>query len=170
MTLIKELRGFIPKMGKDCFLAENATLIGNITMGDQCSIWYGAVLRGDVNAIILGNKVNIQDNATVHCTFEKAKTIVGNNVTVGHNAIIHGCILHDNVLIGMGAIVLDDAVVESGSIVAAGAVVTSGTLIGKGELWAGIPAKKIKDIDIENQKNTIERLADSYVEYAKWYK
>ena len=170
MALIKELRGFTPKMGEDCFLAENATLIGNITMGNQCSIWYGAVLRGDVNAIILGDKVNIQDNATVHCTFEKAKTIVGNNVTVGHNAIIHGCILHDNVLIGMGAIVLDDAVVESGSIVAAGAVVTSGTHIGKGELWAGIPAKKIKDIAIENQKNTIERLADSYVEYAKWYK
>lgn len=170
MALIKELRGFIPKIGEDCFLAENATLIGNITMGNQCSIWYGAVLRGDVNAIILGDKVNIQDNATVHCTFEKAKTIVGNNVTVGHNAIIHGCILHDNVLIGMGAIVLDDAVVESGSIVAAGAVVTSGTHIGKGELWAGIPAKKIKDIAIENQKNTIERLADSYVEYAKWYK
>ncbi|MFV0530411.1 MAG: gamma carbonic anhydrase family protein [Flavobacteriales bacterium] len=170
MAIIKTIKNKEPKIGKDCFLAENATLVGDITMGSNCSIWFNAVLRGDVNSIVLGEKVNIQDGAVVHCTYQKTKTMIGNNVSVGHNAIIHGCIIHDDVLIGMGAIVMDEAVVESGSIVAAGAIVTQGTRIGKGELWAGVPAKKIKEVSNDLQENEIRRIADNYIKYAKWFK
>ncbi len=169
MALIKTLRGKTPQIGEDCFLAETATLIGDLILGDECSIWYNAVLRGDVNSIRLGNRVNIQDNAMVHCTYEKAATSIGNNVSVGHNAIIHGCTIHDFVLIGMGAIVMDHALIESGSIVAAGAVVTQNTHIRKGELWAGIPAKKINEVSPELQSGEIARIAGNYVKYSSWY-
>ncbi len=170
MAYIKKVLDKSPQIGEDCFIAENATLVGDITMGKECSIWFNAVLRGDVNAIVMGDKVNIQDGAVVHCTYQKTKTLIGNNVSVGHNAIVHGCIIRDNVLIGMGAIVMDEAIVESGSIVAAGAVVTKGTHIKAGELWAGIPAKKIKEVSKELQKGEIERIAYNYVEYAGWFK
>lgn len=170
MALVKELLGKIPRFGENCFLAETAVVIGDVEMGDECSIWYNAVLRGDVNFIKLGNKVNIQDNAMVHCTYQKFPTIIGNNVSVGHNAIVHGCTIHDNVLIGMGAIVMDDCVVESYSIVAAGAVVTQGTYIRKGELWAGIPAKKIAMVSQSLKEGEIERIANNYVKYSGWYK
>ena len=169
MPIIRELRGKNPIIGKNVFIAETAVLIGEVTLGDDCSIWYNAVLRGDVNAIVIGNKVNIQDNVMVHCTYQKTSTTIGNNVSIGHNAIIHGCILKDNVLIGMGAIVLDGCVGESNSIVAAGAVVTKGTHIGSGEVWAGIPAKKIKDISPELTEGEINRIANAYVKYAQWY-
>ncbi len=170
MAIIRPLRNHTPRIGEDCFLAETATLIGDVEMGDQCSIWYNAVLRGDVNSIRLGNKVNIQDNVMIHCTFEKTKALLGNEVSVGHNAIIHGCTIEDLVLIGMGAIVMDNAYVETGSLVAAGAVVTEGTHIRKGELWAGIPAKKIKNVSPELMQNEIERIAQNYIKYSDWYK
>lgn len=170
MALVKELLGKIPRFGENCFLAETAVVIGDVEMGDECSIWYNAVLRGDVNFIKLGNKVNIQDNAMVHCTYQKFPTTIGNNVSVGHNAIVHGCTIHDNVLIGMGAIVMDDCVVESYSIVAAGAVVTQGTHIREGELWAGIPAKKIAMVSQNLKEGEIERIANNYVKYSGWYK
>lgn len=169
MAFIRELLGKTPKIGKDTFLAETAVIIGNVEMGDQCSIWYNAVLRGDVNAIRLGNKVNIQDNVTVHCTYQKHATILGNNVSVGHNAVIHGCEIKDNVLIGMGAVVMDACVVESHAIVAAGSVVTQGTHISKGELWAGVPAKKIKEVPQNLIEGEIERIANNYLKYASWY-
>ncbi|HLU51226.1 MAG TPA: gamma carbonic anhydrase family protein, partial [Flavobacteriaceae bacterium] len=143
MALIKELLGKKPTFGNDCFLAETAVIIGDVTMGDRCSIWYNAVLRGDVHYIKIGDQVNIQDNAMIHCTYQKSPTTIGNYVSIGHNAIVHGCTVHDKVLIGMGAIVMDNCVVESYAIVAAGAVVTQNTHIKEGELWAGVPAKKI---------------------------
>ncbi|HLV24232.1 MAG TPA: gamma carbonic anhydrase family protein [Moheibacter sp.] len=167
---MRELLGKKPQFGKNCFLAETAVIIGDVEMGEDCSIWYNAVLRGDVNYIKMGNKVNIQDNAMVHCTYQKFPTTLGNNVSVGHNAIVHGCTIHDNVLIGMGAIVMDDCVVESYSIVAAGAVVTQGTHIKEGELWAGIPAKKIGMVSQELKEGEIERIANNYMKYSSWYK
>ncbi len=170
MALVKELLGKDPQFGENCFLAETAVIIGDVEMGNDCSIWYNAVLRGDVNFIKMGNKVNIQDNAMVHCTYQKFPTTMGNNVSVGHNAIVHGCTLHDDVLIGMGAIVMDDCVVESYSIVAAGAVVTQGTHIKEGELWAGIPAKKIGMVSKALKEGEIERIANNYVKYSSWYK
>ncbi len=170
MAIIKKLLGKEPSFGENCFLAETACIIGDVTFGKDCSIWYNAVLRGDVNTIVIGDKVNIQDNAMVHCTYQKYPTVIGNNVSIGHNAIVHGCTLHDNVLIGMGAIVMDDCVVESFAIVAAGAVVTIGTHIKKGELWAGVPAKKIKDVSPELMEGEIIRIANNYVKYASWYK
>ncbi len=142
MAIIKELNGHTPQFGNNCFLADNAAIIGQVEMGDDCSIWFGAVLRGDVNYIKIGNKVNIQDNATIHATYQKYPTNIGNNVSIAHNAVVHGCTIHDNVLIGMGAVVLDNAVVESNSIVAAGSVVTKGTVVESGWIYAGIPAKK----------------------------
>ena len=168
--ILRELNGNIPAHGEDCFFAENCVLVGDIIMGDHCSIWYGAVLRGDVNYIRMGNKVNIQDGAVVHCTYEKFPTNIGNNVSVGHNAIVHGCTVQDNVLIGMGAIVMDDCVVESNSIVAAGAVVTQGTKVEGGSIYAGVPAKKVKDISRELISGEIERIADNYIKYSGWYK
>lgn len=168
--ILRELNGKTPVYGTDCFFAENCVLVGDLVMGNQCSIWYGAVLRGDVNSIRLGNKVNIQDGAVVHCTYKKYPTNIGNNVSVGHNAIVHGCTVHDNVLIGMGAIVMDDCVVESNSIIAAGAVVTQGTKVAGGSIYAGVPAKKVKDISSELISGEIERIANNYIKYSGWYK
>jgi len=168
--IIKELNGHTPEFGEDCYLAENAVVIGDVVMGDQCSIWFNAVIRGDVHYIRMGNKVNIQDGAVVHCTYQKFPTIIGNNVSVGHNAIIHGCTIHDNVLVGMGAIIMDDCVVESNTIIAAGAVVTQGTHVGSGLIYAGVPAKKVKDISRELISGEIERIAANYIQYSAWYK
>ena len=168
--IIKEVRGCKPKFGDDCFLAENCVVLGEVSMGSQCSIWYNAVVRGDVHYIKMGNKVNIQDGAVVHATFEKSPTNIGNNVSVGHNAIVHGCTIHDNVLIGMGAIVMDDCIVETNTIIAAGAVVAKGTHIKTGSVYAGVPAKKIKDISDELLKGEIHRIAENYIKYAGWFK
>jgi gamma-carbonic anhydrase len=170
MALIKALNGKEPTLGKECFLAETATLIGDVTIGDNCSIWYNAVLRGDVHYIKIGNNTNIQDNAVVHATYKKSPTNIGNNVTVAHGAIIHGCTIHDNVMIGMNAVVLDNAVVESNSIIAAGSVVTKGTVVKSGSVYAGIPAVKIKDISPELLEGEINRIANAYNIYAGWYK
>lgn len=170
MAIIRELLGKTPQLGENVFVAETAVIIGDVTMGNDCSIWYNAVLRGDVNSIKMGNKVNIQDNAMVHCTYQKSPTTIGNNVSVGHNAIVHGCTLKDNVLIGMGAIVMDDCIVESNSIVAAGAVVTANTHIKEGEIWAGVPAKKVKDVSQNLITGEIDRIANNYVKYSGWYK
>ncbi len=170
MALIRELNGIKPKITDTSFLAETAVIIGDVEMGEECSIWYNAVLRGDVNSIRLGNRVNIQDNAMVHCTYKKTKTIIGNNVSVAHNAIVHGCRIDDNVLIGMGAIVMDNCVIESNAIIAAGAVLTQKTIVREGEIWAGIPAKRIGKVSKELKEGEIERIAVSYVKYSSWYK
>lgn len=170
MALIRELNGIKPKITDTSFLAETAVIIGDVEMGEECSIWYNAVLRGDVNSIRLGNRVNIQDNAMVHCTYKKTKTIIGNNVSVAHNAIVHGCRIDDNVLIGMGAIVMDNCVIESNAIIAAGAVLTQKTIVREGEIWAGIPAKRIGKVSKELKEGEIERIAASYVKYSSWYK
>lgn len=170
MALIKELLGKTPQIGENCFLAETATIIGDVTMGADCSIWYNAVIRGDVHYIKMGDKVNVQDNAMLHCTYEKFPLTIGNNVSIGHNAIVHGCNIKDNVLIGMGAIVMDDCLVESNSIVGAGSVVTQGTHIKSGEVWGGIPARKIKDISSELLEGEVNRIANNYVKYSGWYK
>lgn len=170
MAIVKELNGHTPKFGENCFLADNAVVVGEVEMGDNCSIWFSAVVRGDVHYIKMGNKVNIQDNATIHATYQKSPTTIGNNVSIGHNAIVHGCTIHDNVLIGMGAIVMDDCIVESNSLIAAGAILTKGTHVKEGELWAGIPAKKIKDVPKELKEGEIERIANNYLMYSSWYK
>ena len=169
MAIIKKLNGHTPKFGKNCFLADNAAIIGDVEMGNDCSIWFGAVLRGDVHSIRIGNKVNIQDNATIHATYKKSPTNIGNNVSIAHNAVIHGCTIKDNVLIGMGAIVLDDAVVESNTIVAAGSVVTKGTVVESGWVYAGSPAKKMKQLGEELLKGEVERIVNAYSMYASWY-
>ena len=169
MAIIKTLQGKTPLMGKNCFLAENAVLIGDTVLGDNCSVWFGAVLRGDVNYIRIGNNVNIQDNAIIHGTFEKSATNIGNNVSIAHGAIVHGCTIHDNVLIGMNAVVLDDAVVHTNSIVAAGAVVTKGTVVESGSVFGGSPAKKIKEISQELIEGEINRISNNYNKYASWY-
>lgn len=169
MALIKPVRGIEPKFGKDCWLAENATVVGEVEMGDQCTIWFNAVVRGDVNYIKIGNKTNIQDNATIHGTYEKAPTNIGNNVSIGHNAIVHGCTLKDEVLIGMGAIVMDNAVVEEGAIVAAGAVVLQNTIVEANTIYAGVPAKKVKTVGPENREMQ-SRIANNYIKYAGWFK
>ena len=169
MAIIKKLNGHTPKFGKNCFLADNAAIIGDVEMGDDCSIWFGAVLRGDVHSIRIGNKVNIQDNATIHATYKKSPTNIGNNVSIAHNAVIHGCTIKDNVLIGMGAIVLDDAVVESNTIEAAGSVVTKGTVEESGWVYAGTPAKKMKQLGEELLKGEVERIVNAYSMYASWY-
>ncbi|MDM1063772.1 gamma carbonic anhydrase family protein [Empedobacter falsenii] len=170
MAIIKELNGYTPKFGENCFLADNAVVVGEVEMGNDCSIWFSAVVRGDVHYIKMGNKVNIQDNATIHATYQKSPTTIGNNVSIGHNAIVHGCTIHDNVLIGMGAIVMDDCIIESNSLIAAGAILTKGTHVKEGELWAGIPAKKIKDVPKELKEGEIERIANNYLMYSSWYK
>jgi len=168
--IIKELNGITPQFGEDCYIAENAVIVGDVVLGDQCSIWFNAVLRGDVHSIRIGNKVNIQDGAVVHCTYQKYATTIGNNVTVGHNAIVHGCTVQDNVLIGMGAIVMDACVVESNSIVAAGAVVTQGTRVEGGSIYAGVPARKVKDLKQELISKELSAIADNYVKYSSWYR
>ena len=170
MALIKECRGFTPKHGADCWFAENSTIVGDVTMGDHCSVWFSAVIRGDVNSITMGNKVNIQDGAVIHATFEKAKTTLGNNVSVGHNALVHGCTVEDNVLIGMGSIVMDGCYIESGSIVAAGAVLTEGTRVEAGSIYAGVPAKKVKSISPELFEGEVMRIANNYLKYSGWFK
>lgn len=170
MAIIKEIRGYRPKIGENCFLAETAAIIGDVTMGNNCSVWYGTVLRGDVNSISIGNNVNIQDGAVVHTLFERSRTIIGDNVSIGHNATIHGATIESNSLVGMGATVLDNAVVESGAIVAANALVTSGMRVESGWIYAGVPAKKIKEVSPEQQKDIVERIANDYIMYASWYK
>ncbi|MCB0408651.1 MAG: gamma carbonic anhydrase family protein [Flavobacteriales bacterium] len=170
MALIKTVNGISPEMGENCFLAENATITGDVKMGNDCSIWFNAVIRGDVHYIKMGNKVNVQDGAVIHATYQKSPTNIGNNVSIGHNALVHGCTVKDNVLIGMGAIVMDDVIIESNSIVGAGAVVTKGTHIESGAVYAGNPAKKIKDIDQNLIEGEINRIANSYVMYSGWYK
>ena len=170
MAIIRDLLGKSPKFGKDCFFAETAVVVGDVVMGDDCSVWYSAVIRGDVHSIRIGNNVNIQDNATVHATYKTCPTTIGNNVSIAHNAVIHGCTIHDDVLIGMGAIVMDNAVVESNCIIAPGAVVTKNTIVESGTIYAGTPAKKIKDLDPELTKGEINRISDSYHMYAGWYK
>ncbi len=167
--IIKELNGVKPKFGNNCFIAENAVIIGQVVLGNQCSIWYNAVIRGDVHYIKIGNKVNIQDGAVIHATYKTAPTNIGNNVSIGHNALVHGCTIHDNVLIGMGAIIMDNCIIESNSIIAAGAVVTKGTHVKSGSVFAGVPAKKIKDISTALISGEIERIANNYVKYASWY-
>lgn len=169
MALIKKVRGRHPKIGENCFLAETATLIGEVVLGNDCSVWFNAVVRGDVHYIRVGNKVNIQDGAVIHGTYQKSPTNIGNNVSIGHRAIVHGCTIQDNVLIGMGAIVMDDVIVESNSIVAAGAVVLAKTVVESGSIYAGVPAKKVKNISPEQFAQTIERIANNYVLYASWF-
>ncbi|PGH38138.1 MAG: gamma carbonic anhydrase family protein [Candidatus Nephrothrix sp. EaCA] len=168
MALIKSVRGFTPQFGKECFLADNATVAGEVAMGDYCTVWFNAVVRGDVNSIVIGNNTNIQDGAIIHGTYEKHKTVIGENVSIAHGAIVHGCTVEDNVLIGMGAIVMDGAVVGQGSIIAAGAVVLAGTKVEPGTIYAGMPAKKVKDVGPE-MRETIERTAQNYPMYAKWF-
>jgi carbonic anhydrase/acetyltransferase-like protein (isoleucine patch superfamily) len=170
MALIKPVKGISPKMGENCFLVENCTVVGDVVMGDNCSVWFNAVVRGDVNSIRMGNKVNIQDGAVIHCTYEKTKVHLGNNVSVGHNAIVHGCTVHDNVLIGMGAIVMDNVEIGSNTIIAAGAVVLENTKVESGSIYAGIPAKKVKDINQDLIHGEIDRIANNYLMYAGWFK
>jgi carbonic anhydrase/acetyltransferase-like protein (isoleucine patch superfamily) len=170
MALIKSVKGITPVFGKNFYAAENATIIGEVTMGDDCSVWFNAVVRGDVHSITIGNKVNIQDGAVIHCTYQKARTIIGNNVSIGHNAIVHGCTLEDNVLIGMGAIVMDHAVIQKNSIVAAGAIVLENTIVESGTIYAGIPARKVKTVSPEHFADLNMRIANNYVMYSGWFK
>ena len=168
--LIKTIRGFKPKWGKNCFFAENSSIIGDVIFGDNCSVWFSSVIRGDVNKIRIGNNVNIQDGTVVHGTYQKSSTKIGNNVSIGHNAIIHGCELKSNVLIGMGSIIMDDSIIKSNSIIAAGSVVIQKTITEENSIYAGIPAKKIKDISEELIINEIKRIAKNYIKYSGWYK
>src|SRR5262245_36997920 len=166
MPTILPVHGILPTFGNNCYIAPNATIVGDVVIGDECSIWFNAVLRGDVNAIRIGNKVNIQDGVILHCTYEKTRATVGNNVSIGHLAIVHGCTVHDNVLIGMGAIVMDYAEIGSHSIIAAGAVVLEGTIVESGSIYAGVPAKKVKNISPELIDGEIIRIANNYVKYS----
>lgn len=170
MPIIKSVRGKHPQIPDDCYIAENATIVGDVTIGKQCSIWFNAVIRGDVHYIKIGDKVNVQDGAIIHATYLKSPTTIGNNVSIGHNAIVHGCTIKDNVLIGMGSIIMDDCVVESNSIIAAGAVVTANTIVESGSIYAGVPAKKVKAISKELISGEIDRIANNYVKYSSWYK
>jgi len=169
MALILPVEENAPKWGKNCFIAPNATIVGDVIMGEDCSVWFNTVIRGDVNSIRLGNKVNVQDGAVIHCTFKRSKTIIGNNVSIGHNAIVHGCTVHDNVLIGMGAIIMDNAIVYSNTIIAAGAVVLEETVCEAGAIYAGVPAKKVKVISQEKVEGEINRIANNYLNYSKWF-
>lgn len=170
MALILPVKGVHPEIPESCFVAPNATIVGDVIMGEACSVWFNAVVRGDVNSIRMGNKVNIQDGACIHCTYEKTKTVIGNNVSIGHHALVHGCTLEDNVLIGMGAIVMDNVVVGSNTIIAAGAVVLENTRCESGSIYAGVPAKKVKDISQELIHGEIDRIANNYVMYSSWFK
>ncbi len=168
MAFITSVRGKEPRWGNDCFLAENATVVGDVTMGDRCTVWFNAVIRGDVHSIEIGNDTNIQDGAVIHCTYKKANTIIGSRVSIGHNAIVHGCTLEDDVLVGMGAIIMDNALIGKYSVIAAGAVILQGTKVEEGSLYAGVPARRIKDVDSE-LRNMIDRTAVNYPKYAKWF-
>lgn len=170
MAIIKSVRGFSPKYGENCFFAENSVVIGDVTMGNDCSVWFNAVVRGDVNSIIIGNKVNIQDGVVIHTTYQKTKTILGDNVSLGHNAVVHGAIISKNVLVGIGAIVLDNAQIGENTIVAAGSLVKEGQILDSDSIYAGVPAKKIKDIDPKQTQHYIERIANNYLMYSDRYK
>lgn len=170
MPIIKPVQGKSPQIPEDCYVAENATIVGEVSMGSECSVWFNAVIRGDVHYIKMGNKVNVQDGAVIHATYQKSPTNIGNNVSIGHNAIVHGCTIEDNVLVGMGSIIMDDCVVESNSIIAAGAVVTKNTRVEAGSIYAGVPAKKVKDISQELISGEIDRIANNYVKYSSWFK
>ena len=170
MALILPVKGISPSFGDNCFLAPNATIVGDVIMGNDCSVWFNAVVRGDVHKIRIGNKVNIQDGAVIHCTYQKAFTTIGNNVSIGHNALVHGCTLEDNVLVGMGAIVMDNAVVKSNSIIAAGAVVLENTVVESGCIYAGCPAKKVKEVNPEQFERLVKGIADHYLMYSSWLK
>jgi carbonic anhydrase/acetyltransferase-like protein (isoleucine patch superfamily) len=168
--VIKEVNGKYPQIPQDCFVADNATIVGDVQFGAECSVWFNAVIRGDVHYIKIGNRVNIQDGAIIHCTYQKHPTIIGNNVSIGHNAIVHGCTVHDNVLIGMGAIVMDNCVINSNSIIAAGAVLTQNTVVESGTIYAGVPARKVKDLNASDFAGEIERISGNYVMYSSWFK
>lgn len=169
MALLKSVKGISPMFGKDCYLSENATIVGDVKMGDNCSVWFNAVVRGDVNFIRIGNKVNIQDGAIVHCTYQKTSVSIGDNVSIGHKAIIHGCKIHDNVLVGMGAIIMDNCEIHSHSIIAAGAVLLENTIVEEGSIYAGIPAKKVKSISKSLIDGEINRIANNYILYSSWF-
>lgn len=169
MAIIRKVRGYEPRFGNNCFLADNAVVVGEVVMGDNCTVWFNAVVRGDVNSITIGHNTNIQDGAVIHGTYQKAKTVIGNNVSIAHNAVVHGCTIEDNVLIGMGAIVMDDTVVGSNTVIAAGAVVLPGTKIPPGSVMAGVPARKVKDIG-DDMRAVIQRTANNYPMYAGWFK
>lgn len=169
MAFIIPLPGKIPRIGQNCFIAENATITGDVVIGDHCSIWFGAVLRGDVHSIRIGNNTNVQDCAVIHGTYQKSPTHIGNNVTIAHGAVVHGCTIHDNVMVGINAVVLDDAVIESNTIIAAGSVVTKGTHVESGSVWAGVPARKVKDIGPDLLEGEVKRIASAYGMYAGWY-
>jgi len=170
MALILECRGSHPQHGENCWFAPNATIVGDVIMGDECSVWFSAVVRGDVNSIRMGNKVNIQDGAVIHCTYEKTKVSLGNNVSIGHNALVHGCTVEDNVLIGMGSIVMDDCYIEANCIIAAGAVLLEGTRVESWSIYAGVPAKKVKTLSPELFEGEVQRIANNYVKYSSWFK
>ena len=170
MPVILPVEDKHPQFGSNCFLASNATVVGDVIMGDDCSVWFNAVVRGDVNFIRIGNKVNVQDGVVIHCTFQQFGTTIGNNVSIGHNAIVHGCTVNDNVLIGMGAIIMDGAVVESNTIIAAGSVVLEGTVCKTGSIYGGVPAKRLKDIPEEMISGEIERIANNYLKYVDWFR
>lgn len=170
MPVVLPVKGVSPQIPEDCFVAPNATIVGDVVIGKECSIWFNAVIRGDVNSIRIGDKVNIQDGACIHCTYQKTQTVIGNNVSIGHNAIVHGCTVEDNVLIGMGAIVMDNVQIGENSIIAAGAVVLEGTVVPAGSIFAGVPAKKVKDISQELLKGEVERIANNYTMYSSWFK
>lgn len=170
MSLILPVKGVSPEFGNNCYIAPNATVVGDVVMGDECSVWFNAVVRGDVHYIRIGNKVNIQDGAIIHCTYQKAPTTIGNNVSIGHAAIVHGCTVMDNVLIGMRAVLMDHVVVEPGAIIAAGAVVLEGTRVESGSIYAGVPAKKVKTVDKEQTKRLIDGIANNYLMYSGWFK
>jgi carbonic anhydrase/acetyltransferase-like protein (isoleucine patch superfamily) len=169
MALIRSVKGIQPKWGKGCFIADNATITGDVIIGDDCSIWFNAVIRGDVHSIRIGNNVNIQDGVIIHCTYQKAPVSIGHNVSIAHGAIVHGCTIHDHVLIGMGAIIMDGAIIENNSVIAAGALISKDTVVSSGSVYAGVPAKKIKEVDTELLEGEIHRISDNYNMYASWY-
>ncbi len=170
MSLIKSVRGFSPRFGRNCYLADNCTVIGDVVTGDDCSIWFNVVIRGDVNSIRIGNRVNVQDNSVMHCTFEKTTIVVGNNVSIGHNVIVHGAHIGDNVLVGMGAVLMDDVVVEPDAIIAAGAVVLEKTRVESGTIYGGVPARRIKEVDRQQIAEMVKRHSGNYLGYAGWYR
>ena len=170
MALIKSVRGFTPQFGENCYLADNATVIGDVVTGNDCSIWFQAVVRGDVNSIRIGNKVNIQDGAVIHATYQRSTTNIGNQVSIGHRAIVHGCTLEDNVLVGMGAIIMDHALVRSNVLIGAGAVVLENAVLESGYIYGGVPARKIKPLGEDQLKDSIERIANAYLFYSDWFK
>jgi carbonic anhydrase/acetyltransferase-like protein (isoleucine patch superfamily) len=170
MSVILPVNGVSPQFGDNCFIAPNATIVGQVVTGNDCSFWFNAVVRGDVNSIKMGNKVNVQDGAVIHCTYQKTKVVLGNNVSIGHNAIVHGCTVHDNVLIGMGAIIMDNVVIHENCIIAAGAVVLENTVVEAGSVYAGIPAKKVKQLSEELFQGEVQRIANNYLMYSSWFK